>query len=130
MARSVQELGYVRREIYDAFNAWNGVSTIRLTETSDPSADIQISFERGHHGDAYPFDRPEVLAHAFPPFDHEMAGDIHLGLVYYEDASGGSQAVGTARKIIWDGNANFKTPAVTGSYTITLDEKAQTVTIQ
>uniref|UniRef100_A0A914C1S9 Matrix metalloproteinase n=3 Tax=Acrobeloides nanus TaxID=290746 RepID=A0A914C1S9_9BILA len=78
VARSVQELGYVRREIYDAFNAWNGVSTIRLTETSDPSADIQISFERGHHGDAYPFDRPEVLAHAFPPFDHEMAGDIHL----------------------------------------------------
>lgn len=47
----------------------------------------------------------------------------------YEDNSGGSTATGTPRSIKWDGGGNFKTPAVTGSYTITLDEYAQTVTI-
>lgn len=51
------------------------------------------------------------------------------GAFDYEDNSGGSTATGTARKIKWEGGDNFKTPVVTGSYTITLDEKAQTVTI-
>lgn len=51
------------------------------------------------------------------------------GAFDYEDASGGSQAVGTARKIRWEGGNNFKTPAVAGTYTIVLDENNQTVTI-
>jgi hypothetical protein len=51
------------------------------------------------------------------------------GAFDYEDASGGSQAVGTARKIQWEGGNNFRTPAVAGTYTITLNEHAQTVTI-
>lgn len=51
------------------------------------------------------------------------------GAFDYEDNSGGSTATGTARKIKWEGGDNFKTPTSTGSYTITLDEKAQTVTI-
>jgi hypothetical protein len=51
------------------------------------------------------------------------------GAFDYEDASGGSQAVGTARKIKWEGGDNFKTPAAAGSYTITLDEQKGTVTI-
>lgn len=51
------------------------------------------------------------------------------GAFDYEDNSGGSTATGVARKIKWEGGDNFKTPATTGSYTITLDEKAQTVTI-
>jgi starch-binding outer membrane protein SusE/F len=51
------------------------------------------------------------------------------GAFDYEDNSGGSTATGTPRKIKWEGGDNFKTPVVTGSYTITLDEKAQTVTI-
>ncbi len=51
------------------------------------------------------------------------------GAFDYEDNSGGSTATGTPRKIKWEGGDNFKTPGVTGSYTITLDEKAQTVTI-
>lgn len=51
------------------------------------------------------------------------------GAFDYEDNSGGSTATGTARKIKWEGGDNFKTPVVTGSYTITLDENAQTVTI-
>ncbi|MEJ8842109.1 SusE domain-containing protein [Lacibacter sp. H375] len=52
------------------------------------------------------------------------------GAFDYEDNSGGVTATGVARKIKWEGGDNFKTPAATGSYTITLDEHAQTVTIQ
>ncbi|QNA44891.1 SusE domain-containing protein [Lacibacter sediminis] len=52
------------------------------------------------------------------------------GAFDYEDNSGGSIATGVARKIKWEGGDNFKTPAATGSYTIILDEHAQTVTIQ
>ncbi|MGZ8536994.1 MAG: SusE domain-containing protein [Flavisolibacter sp.] len=51
------------------------------------------------------------------------------GAFDYEDNSGQSQALGTARKIKWDGGSDFKTPAAAGTYTITLDERAQTVTI-
>ena len=51
------------------------------------------------------------------------------GAFDYEDNSGGSTATGVARKIKWEGGSNFKTPAADGTYTITLDENAQTVTI-
>jgi len=51
------------------------------------------------------------------------------GAFDYEDNSGGSTAVGTPRKIKWEGGDNFKTPLASGTYTITLDEYAQTVTI-
>ncbi len=57
-----------------------------------------------------------------------LAGNA-WGAFDYEDNSGGSAAVGTARKIKWEGGNNFKTPAVAGTYTITLNENAQTVTI-
>ncbi len=51
------------------------------------------------------------------------------GAFDYEDNSGGITATGTPRAIKWEGGDNFKTPAVTGSYTITLNEHTQTVTI-
>jgi hypothetical protein len=51
------------------------------------------------------------------------------GAFDYEDNSGGSTATGTDRKIKWEGGDNFKTPATTGLYTITLNENLQTVTI-
>ena len=51
------------------------------------------------------------------------------GAFDYEDNSGGSTATGTPRAIKWDSGGDFKTPAVTGSYTITLNENTQTVTI-
>jgi hypothetical protein len=57
-----------------------------------------------------------------------LAGDA-WGAFDYEDASGGSTATGTPRKMQWDSGPNFKTPTVTGSYTITLNERTQTVTI-
>jgi hypothetical protein len=57
-----------------------------------------------------------------------LAGNA-WGAFDYEDNSGGSQGVGTVRKIKWEGGDNFKTPAVAGTYTIVLDEQKQTVTI-
>ena len=55
-----------------------------------------------------------------------LAGNA-WGAFDYEDAGAGSGA-GT-RKIKWDGSDNFKTPATAGTYTITLNEYTQTMTI-
>jgi starch-binding outer membrane protein SusE/F len=57
-----------------------------------------------------------------------LAGNA-WGAFDYEDASGGSQATGTPRSIQWNGGPNFKTPTTAGTYTITLNENTQTVTI-
>lgn len=57
-----------------------------------------------------------------------LAGNA-WGAFDYEDNSGQSNSVGTPRKIKWESGPNFKTPAVAGTYTITLDEGHQTVTI-
>ncbi len=57
-----------------------------------------------------------------------LAGNA-WGAFDYEDNSGGSTGTGTPRKIKFNGGDNFKTPTTTGSYTIVLDENAQTVTI-
>ncbi len=57
-----------------------------------------------------------------------LAGNA-WGAFDYEDNSGGSQATGTPRPIKWEGGSNFKTPAAAGTYTITLNENLQTVTI-
>ena len=57
-----------------------------------------------------------------------LAGNA-WGAFDYEDNSGGSTGTGTPRAIKWDGGPNFKTPVVSGSYTITLNEHTQTVTI-
>jgi len=57
-----------------------------------------------------------------------LAGNA-WGALDYEDNSGQSQAIGTPRKIKWEGGDNFKTPATAGTYTITLNEYTQTATI-
>ena len=49
------------------------------------------------------------------------------GAFDYEDAGPGTGA--GVRKIKWEGGDNFKTPAAAGTYTITLNEYTQTVTI-
>ncbi|HQW92788.1 MAG TPA: SusE domain-containing protein [Ferruginibacter sp.] len=51
------------------------------------------------------------------------------GAFDYEDNSGQSQVTGTPRPIQWEGGPNFKTPTTAGTYTITLNENTQTVTI-
>lgn len=57
-----------------------------------------------------------------------LAGNA-WGAFDYEDNSGGVQATGVARSMKWDGGPNFKTPTAAGTYTITLNENLQTVTI-
>lgn len=57
-----------------------------------------------------------------------LAGNA-WGAFDYEDNSGQSQATGTPKKIKWEGGDNFKTPATAGTYTITLNEHTQTMTI-
>ena len=57
-----------------------------------------------------------------------LAGNA-WGAFDYEDNSGGTQATGVARPIKWEGGNNFKTPTAAGTYTITLNENLQTVTI-
>jgi len=58
--------------VREAFATWAAQSPLTFTETNDrASADIEISWETGNHGDGDPFDGPgRVLAHAtFPnPF--------------------------------------------------------------
>jgi len=58
-----------------------------------------------------------------------LGGNAWSGFLDYEDNSGQSNAVGTAKAIKWDGDKNFKTPATAGTYTIKLDEYTQTMTI-
>lgn len=57
-----------------------------------------------------------------------LAGNA-WGALDYEDNSGQSQATGTPRSIKWEGGNNFKTPVTAGTYTITLNENTQTMTI-
>ncbi|HZH96032.1 MAG TPA: SusE domain-containing protein [Flavisolibacter sp.] len=59
--------------------------------------------------------------------DFKFVAGNAWGAFDYEDAGAGT---GTGvRKIKWEGGDNFKTPAAAGTYTITLNEKTQTVTI-
>ncbi len=61
--------------------------------------------------------------------DFKFVAGNAWGAFDYEDNSSQSQATGVAKKIKWEGGDNFKTPATAGSYTITLNENAQTVTV-
>ena len=59
-----------------------------------------------------------------------LAGNTWDGNLDYEDNGDNGSAGGVIkRKIKWEGGSNFKTPSSAGTYTITLDEYKQTVTI-
>jgi len=90
-------------------NAWDPPTSPQMTYMGDGVWTITIGLEANK-------DIKFLAGNNWGPFD-------------YEDNSGGSQAVGIPRKIKWEGGNNFKTPTVAGTYTITLDEKTQTVII-
>jgi hypothetical protein len=90
-------------------NQWDPGTSPQMTYTGNGKWQITLNLIGGK-------DIKFVAGNAWGAFD-------------YEDASGGVSTTGTARKISWDGGPNFKTPAASGSYTIILDEYAQTVTI-
>ncbi|KAL8571084.1 hypothetical protein ACOMHN_010545 [Nucella lapillus] len=70
----------VRTALKKAFEVWSEPS--QLTLTFDPvNPDIRVSFLQREHGDGRTnaFDgRGGLLAHAFPPGDQELSGDIHF----------------------------------------------------
>lgn len=59
-----------------------------------------------------------------------LSGSAWGDFDYEDDGDAGSSGAITKRKIKWTGGGNFSTPAAAGTYTITLDEYHQTVTIQ
>ncbi|CAM8950412.1 unnamed protein product [Rhodiola kirilowii] len=65
-----------RQPIEDAFEKWALASSGRFLFSEAASydeADLKIAFERGDHGDTYPFGgRGGHFAHAFPPTDGRM----------------------------------------------------------
>lgn len=66
--------------IREAFRIWSDYSQIIFTEVVG-SADINIAWAVGDHGDGNPFDGPGgVLAHAFfpPPNGGPFAGNVHF----------------------------------------------------
>jgi hypothetical protein len=58
-----------------------------------------------------------------------LAGNAWGAFDYEDNGDNGTAGTTINRKIKWDGGDNFKTPATSGSYLITLDEHTQTVTI-
>jgi hypothetical protein len=93
-------LNGVRRIIYDALKSWENVSALKFVEVSRTAdADIEVSFERGEHGDSYPFDGPDVvLAHAFFP-SPGRGGDVHFDMdeVWTEKLHGDTHTRGAFR---------------------------------
>ncbi|KAL7153395.1 hypothetical protein ABFS83_04G165900 [Erythranthe nasuta] len=62
-----------------AFKEWASVTPFKFYYIKNISlADIHISFERGDHGDGYPFRGTiDVVAHTFPPPDGRVHFDAH-----------------------------------------------------
>ncbi|KAH9747899.1 hypothetical protein KPL70_004857 [Citrus sinensis] len=56
-----------------SFLTWSKYTPFSYEFVQDyDAADVKISFQRGDHGDGYPFDGPgpyNLLAHSFPPTD-------------------------------------------------------------
>ncbi|XP_028417679.1 collagenase 3-like [Dendronephthya gigantea] len=62
-----------------AFKLWEYSTPLLFTKTSSKVPDIRIEFAPAVHGDKFNFDGPGgVLAHAYPPVNHNIAGDIHF----------------------------------------------------
>ncbi|KAK7792928.1 hypothetical protein R5R35_008070 [Gryllus longicercus] len=68
----------VRLQLGRALDVWAQNSKLTFSEVDSKRADILVYFERGYHGDGYPFDgRGQILAHAFFPGDGR-GGDAHF----------------------------------------------------
>lgn len=122
------------RAIWDGRNRDNvtyqfmGASEMRLVGDGingvnawDPAASPQMTYS----GNGVWTITVDLLANKDIKF---LAGNA-WGAFDYEDNSGQSQSVGSPRGIKWEGGDNFKTPAVAGTYTITLNENTQSMRI-
>ncbi|OXA40439.1 Interstitial collagenase [Folsomia candida] len=67
--------------IHTAFQMWSDVTNLDFAyRPKEKRVDIELSFTtRNHPQDGYPFDGPgQVLAHAFPPGESSISGDVHF----------------------------------------------------
>jgi len=65
-----------RQAVREAMAIWEAKSPLTFTQVNAESADIDISWATGDHGDGYPFDGTGgVLAHTFYPSDGRMHFD-------------------------------------------------------
>ena len=70
--------GQVREAVKKAFGVWSQHTPLTFREITRGTADINIQFARGEHGDGYPFDgRGGTLAHAYFP-GRGIGGDAHF----------------------------------------------------
>jgi predicted Zn-dependent protease len=73
-----------RAAIRTAVATWAAVIPFTLTESTPETAQIQIGFRSGDHGDGFPFDGPPVVGksnvwgHGFYPGTAPIAGDVHF----------------------------------------------------
>jgi hypothetical protein len=91
-------------------NAWDPGASPQMTYIGNGRWQLRINLVAGK-------DIKFLAGNAWGAFDYEDNGD------------NGTAGTTINRKIKWDGGDNFKTPATSGSYLITLDEHTQTVTI-
>ena len=88
-------------------NDWNPASSPQMTYAGNGVWTITLALKAGK--------------------DIKFLAGNDWGAFDYEDAGAGTGA--GVRKIKWEGGDNFKTPSTAGTYTITLNENKQTVTI-
>ncbi|XP_068451546.1 matrix metalloproteinase-17b [Clinocottus analis] len=70
----------IRSLVFYALRVWAEPTPLELHEVgSSQSADLQVDFLHGYHGDGYPFDGAGgAVGHAFFPSDAARAGGVHL----------------------------------------------------
>ncbi|XP_020562464.1 matrix metalloproteinase-17 [Oryzias latipes] len=70
----------IRSLVFYALRVWADPIPLEFHEVGSPeSADLQVDFLHGYHGDSYPFDGAGgAVGHAFFPSDPARAGGVHL----------------------------------------------------
>ncbi|XP_042275343.1 matrix metalloproteinase-17b [Thunnus maccoyii] len=70
----------IRSLVFYALRVWAEPTPLEFHEVGSPeSADLQVDFLHGYHGDGYPFDGAGgAVGHAFFPSDPDRAGGVHL----------------------------------------------------
>nr|WKW83399.1 mmp17b [Pampus argenteus] len=70
----------IRSLVFYALRVWAEPTPLEFHEVGSPeSADLQVDFLHGYHGDSYPFDGAGgAVGHAFFPSDPDRAGGVHL----------------------------------------------------
>ncbi|XP_075942896.1 matrix metalloproteinase-17b [Anarhichas minor] len=70
----------IRSLVFYALRVWAEPTALEFHEVGSPeTAELQVDFHQGYHGDGYPFDGAGgAVGHAFFPSDTARAGGVHL----------------------------------------------------